>query len=320
MNYCTALAVCLYFLLLPVAFAAGEGSLTGREKHAHPSGHNEMEQDRPETEHDHMEMENDHTEMETDHTEMEHDRMETETDPEVVEGIEKYAAGDREVTHESFGARMIHEHGIFASFLGDRLEYQTRDGSPALSWDVQAWAGGDFHKLRLKSEGTWSIDDDEFEEAQAELFYSRNVAPFWDLQIGVRHDFEPDPDRTFAALGVQGLAPLWFEIDATAYVSEDGDLSAALEAEYDMLLTQRLVLQPRFEISAALQEVEEYGVGQGINEVELGLRLRYEIRREFAPYVGISWNRKIGETENLAEDEGEDIDEFSIVVGLKAWL
>jgi copper resistance protein B len=306
MNYCTTLAVCLYFLLLPVAFAADEGSLPGTEKHAHPSEHTEIE-------HDHMKMEQDRTETEN-------DRMKMENAPEVVEGIEKYEAGDREATHESFGARMIHEHGIFAAFLGDRLEYQTGDGSPALAWDVQAWVGGDFHKLWLKSEGTWSIDDDEFEEAQAELFYSRNVSPFWDLQIGVRHDFEPDPERTFAALGIQGLAPLWFEIDATAYVSEDGDLSAALEAEYDVFLTQRLVLQPRFETSAALQEVEEYGVGQGINEVELGLRLRYEIRREFAPYIGVSWNRKIGETENLAEAEGEDIDAFSFVVGLKAWF
>ncbi len=306
MNYCTALTVCFYFLLMPGAVAAGEVFSTNTEKHAHPPDHREMETDHEKTEHG--------------HTDTEHDRMKMEHVPEVVEGIEKYEVGDREVTHESFGAQMIHPPGILASFLGDRLEYRTRDGDPALSWDVQAWAGGDFHKVWLKSEGTLSIDDEEFEEARAELFYSRNVGPFWDLQVGVRHDFDPSPGRTFAAFGVQGLAPLWFEIDATAYLSEDGDLSAILEAEYDLFLSQRLVLQPRFETSAALQEVEEYGVGQGINEVELGLRLRYEVKREFAPYVGISWNRKIGETENLAEEEGEDIDEFSVVVGLKTWF
>jgi copper resistance protein B len=140
------------------------------------------------------------------------------------------------------------------------------------------------------------------------------------MQIGIRHDFEPDPDRTFAAFGIQGLAPYLFEIEATAYLSEDGDLSVIFEVEYDILLSQRLILQPRFETSIAVQEVEEYGVGQGINDIELGLRLRYEIRREFAPYVGISWSRKIGETENLAQAEGEDTNVTSFVAGLKFWF
>lgn len=152
------------------------------------------------------------------------------------------------------------------------------------------------------------------------MFYSRNIASFWDAQVGIRHDFKPDPDRTFAAFGVQGLAPLWFEVDATAYVSEDGDVSAALEAEYDLLLSQRMILQPRYETGIALQEVEEYGVGQGFNDIELGLRLRYEIRREFAPYIGASWNRKLGETADLAEVDGEDTDVTSFVVGVRMWF
>jgi copper resistance protein B len=126
-----------------------------------------------------------------------------------------------------------------------------------LLWDVQAWVGSDYNKLWLKSEGTWLIDREKFEEAETELFYSRNIATFWDLQIGARHDFKPDPDRTFAALGVQGLAPYRFEVEATAYLSEDGDLSAGFEAEYDLLLSQRLILQPRFETSVAVQEVEK---------------------------------------------------------------
>jgi copper resistance protein B len=111
-----------------------------------------------------------------------------------------------------------------------------------------------------------------------------------------------------------------FEIEATAYLSEDGDLSVVFEVEYDILLSQRLILQPRFETSLAVQEVEEYGVGQGINDIELGLRLRYEIRREFAPYIGVSWHRKIGETENMAEAEGEETSVASFVAGLKFWF
>jgi copper resistance protein B len=185
---------------------------------------------------------------------------------------------------------------------------------------VQAWIGADTNKLWFKSEGTWLIDTDKFEEAETELLYSRNIATFWDLQVGVRHDFKPDPDRTFAAIGFQGLAPYWFEVEATGYISEDGDLSSTLEAEYDLLLSQRLILQPRFETRVAVQEVKKYGVGQGINDIELGARLRYEIRREFAPYIGVSWNRKLGETADLARDEGEDTDVISLVAGVRLWF
>ncbi len=187
-------------------------------------------------------------------------------------------------------------------------------------WDVQAWVGADDNKLWFKSEGTYLLDDEKVEEAEVELLYSRNIATFWDLQMGVRHDFEPNPERTFAALGIQGLAPLWFEMETTAYLSEDGDLSAKIEIEYHMLLSQRLILQPRFETSIALQEVEAYGVGQGINDIELGVRLRYDIRREFAPYVGFSWSRKLGETADLAEAEGEEVDAASVVVGFRFWF
>ncbi len=248
------------------------------------------------------------------------DYRDVDTHPEKGEAIRRYADDAQSGAQENFGVQPVHDNEIFGVFLGDRLEYQTREGNEALLWDVQAWVGTDYNKLWFKSEGTWLIDEDKFEEAQTELFYSRNIASFWDAQIGIRHDFKPDPDRTFAAFGVQGLAPLWFELEATAYVSEDGDVSAALEAEYDLLLSQRLILQPRLETSIALQEVEEYGVGQGVNDIELGLRLRYEIRREFAPYIGVSWNRKLGETADLAEANGDDTDVASFVVGVRVWF
>ncbi len=172
----------------------------------------------------------------------------------------------------------------------------------------------------FKSERTYLLDEDKAEDITTELLYSRNITTFWDVQAGIRHDFRPEPTRTFAAFGVQGLAPLWFEVEATAYVSEDGDLSASLEAEYDLLLSQRLILQPRFETSIAVQEVEEYGIGQGINDIVLGLRLRYEISRKFAPYIGISWTQKIGETADLAETEGEDTNVTSLVIGVRGWF
>jgi copper resistance protein B len=248
------------------------------------------------------------------------DYQSVHTEPKTGQSIQKYAEDDQEEAQKNFGLQFVHDNEIFAVFRGDRLEYQTAEGDEKLLWDVQAWVGSDYNKLWFKSEGTWLIDPEKFEEAETELFYSRNVARFWDLQIGIRHDFKPDPDRTFAALGVEGLAPYWFEVEATAYLSEDGDISAGFEAEYDLLLSQRLILQPRFETRIALQEVEKYGVGQGINDIELGARLRYEIRRKFAPYIGISWSRKLGETADLAQDEGEDTGVVSFVAGLKIWF
>jgi copper resistance protein B len=245
---------------------------------------------------------------------------EMHTEPEKGEGVHKYADDEQSGAQENFGLQPVHDNEIFAVFRGDRLEYQTNEGEDILLWDVQAWIGEDYNKLWFKSEGVWLIDEEKLEGAEVELLYSRNIATFSDLQVGIRHDFRPKPPRTFAALGVQGLAPYWFEVETTAYVSEEGDVSANLEVEYDLLLSQRLILQPRFQTHIAIQEVEEYGVGQGINDIELDLRLRYEIRREFAPYVGLSWGRKLGETADLAEAEGKDIDAFSFVIGIRAWF
>ncbi len=245
---------------------------------------------------------------------------EVATTPEVGEKIKKHAQDGQEGPQENFGIQPIHDNEIFAVFRVDRLEYQTKEGDEILLWDIEAWVGRDYNKIYFKSEGTYLLDDDKAEEISTELLYSRNIASFWDLQAGIRHDFRPEPTRTFAALGVEGLAPLWFEVDATAYVSEDGDVSASLEVEYDLLLSQRLILQPRFETSIAVQEVEEYGVGQGINDIVLGLRLRYEISRKFAPYIGVSWTQKIGETADLAEAEGEDTNVTSLVIGVRGWF
>lgn len=240
--------------------------------------------------------------------------------PPAGEEIRKYADDPGSPPQENFNIPPIHDNEFFAVFHGDRLEYQSREGKEQLLWDVQGWIGSDYNKLYFKSEGTYLFDEEKAEEIETELLYSRTIAPFWDIQAGIRYDFRPEPTRGFAAFGVQGLAPYWFETQATAYVSEDGDLSAALEFEYDLLLSQRLILQPRFETSIAVQEVKEYGVGRGINDIVLGLRLRYEIRREFAPYIGISWSQKIGKTADLAEADGEDTSITSFVAGVKVWF
>jgi copper resistance protein B len=218
----------------------------------------------------------------------------------------------------------VEDDVFFGLLLFDRLEYAFGEDEDALVWDVQGWYGGDYNRLWVETEGEDAVAGGEGGEAEAQVLYSRLIAPFWDLQAGLgyqrRYGPGPDHDRVFAVVGLEGLAPYWFEVNPELRISEDGDVSAHLEAEYELLLTQRLILQPRFETAIAAQEVEELGVGQGFNYVEAGLRLRYEIKRELAPYIGISWNRLLGETADLARDEGEDDDELSLVLGVRVWF
>ena len=152
-----------------------------------------------------------------------------------------------------------------------------------------------------------------------QALWSRAISPFWDLQAGVRYDLEPK-GRTHAAIGVQGLAPYWFEVDAAAFISHKGDITARTEVEYDLLLTQRLILQPRAEIEASAQDIEEIGIASGLTGFDLGLRLRYEIEREFAPYLGVEWQKALGGTADLTEAEGGDSDKIAIIAGVRAWF
>jgi copper resistance protein B len=196
----------------------------------------------------------------------------------------------------------------------DRLEAGFGDGDATYLWDAQGWTGGDINRFWWKSEGEGGST---LEETEVQALYSRAIRPFWDLQAGVRQTIRPDlEDTTDLVLGVQGLAPHWFEIDAAAFLSTEGDLSARIEAEYDQRLTQRWILQPRAEVTVAASDVPEIEVGAGLSSLELGLRLRYEIRREFAPYAGVEWSRRFGETRDLT-GEAEDI---RFVVGLRTWF
>ncbi|MBI1182133.1 MAG: copper resistance protein B [Alphaproteobacteria bacterium] len=206
------------------------------------------------------------------------------------------------------------------SVQADRLEYQSNDGSPLLLWDVRGWYGGDRDKLWVRSEGTYLFDGGAVDEAEVQARYSRAVSPYFDLQIGVRQDFGPGPSRTHGVIGIQGLAPHWFEIDAALFVSDHGDLTARLEAEYDLFLTQRLILQPRLELDVAFQDVAELGIGSGLSSVAAGARLRYEIDRQFAPYVGVSWTRKLGGTADFARASGEAPGGVSFVAGVRWWF
>lgn len=210
---------------------------------------------------------------------------------------------------------------VFWLLLIDQLEYRGNEGSDTFNWDALSWVGGDYKRLWIETEGEVGIPGDEGGDAELQVLYGQLVAPFWDFQAGVRYDqlFGPGPDRgrAFAVVGIQGLAPYLFEVDASLFISEDGDISARLDTEYSLLLTQRLILQPEFEINVAAQTVEDFGVGSGLNDIELGLRLRYEFSRQFAPYVGVSWTRRFGDTADFAREEGERVGDFAFVSGLR---
>ncbi len=263
-------------------------------------------------------------ESETDNTDLRSfpaDYHEVPSTPPEGKEIRKYAEDGQEGAQQNFGVQTVHDNQVFATFKADRFEHQWREHNvEVFLWDVVSWVGDDYHKLYLKSEGEVLLDDgSKVEEAKVELLYSLNITKFWDLQVGIRHDFEPRPQRTFAALGMQGLAPYWFEIDATAYLSEEGDLSAKIEAEYELMLTQRLVLVPRLETKLSLQDVPEYGQWQGITDLTLGVRLLYHIRRELAPYFGVTWSRKVGKTAQNVDQAGGEVEDSGVVAGLRFW-
>jgi copper resistance protein B len=212
-----------------------------------------------------------------------------------------------------------HGEQWYGSVLFDELEYRLQDGRDAFAWDGQAWYGGDYNKVWLETEGE-QLRSDELEQAEVQLLYSRLLAYFWDLQAGVRYDFRPDPSRGYGVVGLQGLAPGFFELDLKGFVSDEGELSARLKAEYDLRITQRLILQPKLEVDLAAENVRERGIGRGISTIEPGLRLRYEITRKFAPYVGVNWERALGETADLAREEGEDVSNLALVAGVRLWF
>jgi len=201
--------------------------------------------------------------------------------------------------------------------LADQLEASFGDGQESYLWDVQGWYGGDINKLWLKSEGDFGNGPDD---AELQALYSRAIAPFFDIQTGVRRDFASEQDRTHLVLGLQGLIPYAFELDVAAFLSDEGELTARGEVEFDLQITQRILLQPRIEATLAAQEMPELGVGSGLGSVETGIRLRYEIRREFAPYVGIAWQHKYGGTADLARAAGEDSSTWQLVAGVRSWF
>ena len=212
-------------------------------------------------------------------------------------------------------------HGGTTGYLiaADRLEYQVADDVDTFLWDLQGWYGGDVNKLLVKSEGDYSFSENAVEEAEVQALWSRAVSPFFNIQAGVRGDFEPD-DRIHGVFGVWGTLPYGFEVDSSAFVSGQGDVTARIEVEYEVKVTQRVGLEPRLEVELSAQDIPELDVGAGVAGFDLGVRVHYELRPEIAPYIGVEWQASFGDTADIARTKGEDPRQTVFVVGISVWF
>ena len=199
----------------------------------------------------------------------------------------------------------------------DSFEWRNASERDAFAWDIQGWYGGDYTKLWVKSEGEANGGESE---SRNELLLDHIIARWWSFQAGIRHDMTDRPARTWLAFGIQGLSPYWFEVEATAYVGEQGRTALRLSAEYEVLLTQRLVLQPEIELNAYGKTDEDNLIGQGLSDGEASLRVRYEFRREVAPYVGVAWQTHFGETADLLQEAGRERSELHWLAGVRWWF
>ena len=213
----------------------------------------------------------------------------------------------------------FHGNQKLVRVLGNIAEYQARKGRDGYEWDAEGWYGGDINRLWVKSEGEGAFGE-RLEKAEVQALYSHAIDPSFNLQGGIRYDFKPNPSRVYATVGFEGLAPSFFDVEGALFLSNKGELMARAEGYYDQRITQRLILQPRAELNFAAQNSREIGVGAGLSDAEIGLRLRYDIRREFAPYVGVQYRRAFGRTRDYLRAEGEASAGWSFLAGVRTWF
>lgn len=225
-----------------------------------------------------------------------------------------YGEGTR---HANLPGNEMMDDMPFGRVLIDSAELSRGDGEHGQNLDAEAWYGGDYNKLWLKAQGERS--GGRLESLRTEALWDRAFAPFWSTQLGVRHDTGGGDSRNWLAAGVRGLAPYWFDVEATAYARPGGEFAARFDTRYEMLFTQRLILEPQLEGNLYSRADPQRGTGTGLSDIEFGLRLRYEIRRQFAPYVGVTWNRRFGSAADFARARGEDATTFRAVAGLRIW-
>lgn len=207
---------------------------------------------------------------------------------------------------------------LLIKLMIDQLEYRDAKSENPTVLEAELWIGKDLNKLWIKTD----IEKvgGNTEEAELQLLYSRAIAPYWDFQAGLRRDFKPKPTRDWVALGFKGVAPYYFEVDTALFIGDNGRTALRLEAEYELMFSQRLILTPEVTADFYGKSDPETETGSGLSSLSFGLRLRYEVRRQFAPYIGVYWSKKYGETADFARAAGNDIDDTQFVVGIRAWF
>jgi len=260
----------------------------------------------------------DHSKM--DHSKMDHaDKAQESETQQPLTPIPAITDSDRLAAFPAIDGHAMHgENSMFGMLLFERLEAWDASPGTGLAWDVQAWVGTDINRLWVRSEGE-QVDGD-LESAGLELLFGRSVAPWWDVVAGVRHDFRPGSPQDFLALGVIGMTPYKFELEATAYIGESGRSALRFGLEYETLLTNRLILQPLVEAEFNGRSDATRSIGSGLSTAEAGLRLRYEFSRRFAPYIGVSWEKAYGQTAQYRLQGGEDAREMRVMAGLRMWF
>jgi copper resistance protein B len=212
----------------------------------------------------------------------------------------------------------VMDQAIFAHAIFNQFEGRWNGSNPEFRWDGQGWVGTDYDKLWIKSEGT--VSNGALDDGQQQFLYSRAVTTYFDLQGGLRSDIDSRPTRNWAAFGIQGLAPYFFDLELTGFVSGEGHLTAKLQGSYDLLITQRLILQPQIELNVYSKADPARLTGSGFSDIDTDLRLRYEFTRQFAPYIGVVYEGKFGQTANFARQAGESTGDVRFVFGIRAWF
>jgi copper resistance protein B len=225
---------------------------------------------------------------------------------------------DRKAAFPDLEGHPAHDRAIHSFVLFDQLELLAKGHEQRIAIDSKGWIGRDRDRVWFRAEGDG--DEERIEEAQVHVLYGRQVSRWWDVVGGIRQDCRPGPAQTWAAVGIQGLAPYWFEVEATGYVGGGGRTHARLEVEYELLLTNRLIAQPLAEIELFGKSDPQRGIGSGLSTTDLGFRVRYEFKRELAPYAGVVWRNKWGKTAEFAEAAGEGTGGARFVTGLRLWF
>jgi copper resistance protein B len=294
-------------------------------KMAPPMDHSKMDHSKMAPAMDHSKMDHskmapnmDHSQM--DHAGMDHATMQgsrAATDPPLTP-IPALTDADRAAAFPDVAGHGAHDRGAHSFWLVDHLEARDVGGDAGAAWRATAWVGGDINRLWLRSEGE-SVHG-RVERADVEVLGGRAISPWWDLLAGVRHDVGEGPSQTYAALGVSGVAPYKIDVEATAYLGTGGQSAARIEASYDMLFTNRWILQWQVEANLYGKSDPARGVGAGLSTLEAGLRLRYEVTRRFAPYIGLDWERAYGETADLRRADSGGASDVRVVAGIRLWF